>query len=33
MLNYDAIPMPPQKYAVWRDIAAIAFGGRCIVRK
>ena len=24
MLNCDAIPMPPQRYAVWRNIAAIA---------
>jgi hypothetical protein len=24
MLNCDAIPMPPQRYAVWRTIAAIA---------
>src|SRR5258708_35385305 len=24
MLNCDAIPMPPQRYAVWGNIAAIA---------
>src|SRR6266436_10138674 len=24
MLNGDAIPMPPQTYATWRNIAAIA---------
>jgi hypothetical protein len=24
MLNCDAIPMPPQRYALWRNIAAIA---------